>query len=128
MDAWLPKDHLARFVVEIVGQFDLSALVWTYRGSGREAYNPAILTALLIYGYATGVYSSRATEKASYESIAVRYVAANESSDHDTLCAFRRQTGGHAVHASNAEMFNEIAGVDRADHPHYIPGLCDMPA
>ena len=91
VDEWLPKDHLARFVVEIVDQLDLSALERVYRGSGKAAYHPAMLTALLIYGYATGVYSSRAIEKASYESIAVRYIAANEHPDHDTLCAFRRR-------------------------------------
>jgi transposase len=60
VDEWLPKDHLARFVVEIVDQLDLSALERAYRGSGKAAYHPAMLTALLIYGYATGVYSRRA--------------------------------------------------------------------
>lgn len=89
VEEWLPDDHLARFVVEIVEQLDLSGLERAYRGSGKAAYHPAMLTALLIYGYATGTYSSRAIEKASHESIAFRYIAANQHPDHDTLCAFR---------------------------------------
>ncbi|HXD03784.1 MAG TPA: IS1182 family transposase [Novosphingobium sp.] len=91
VEEWLPEDHLARFVVEIVDQLDLSALERAYRGSGKAAYHPAMLTALLIYGYATGTYSSRAIEKASHDSVAFRYIAANQHPDHDTLCAFRRR-------------------------------------
>lgn len=91
VEEWLPEDHLARFVVEIVDQLDLSVLERAYRGSGKAAYHPAMLTGLLIYGYATGAYSSRAIEKASHDSIAFRYIAANQHPDHDTLCAFRRR-------------------------------------
>lgn len=91
IEEWLPDDHLARFVVEIVDQLDLSALERAYRGSGKAVYHPAMLTALLIYGYATGIYSSRAIEKASHDSVAFRYIAANQHPDHDTLCAFRRR-------------------------------------
>lgn len=91
VEEWLPSDHLARFVVEIVDQLDLSALEHAYRGSGKAAYHPAMLAALLIYGYATGTYSSRAIEKASHDSVAFRYIAANQHPDHDTLCAFRRR-------------------------------------
>ncbi len=88
---WLPKDHLARFVVDIVDQLDLSALSRQYRGTGSAAYHPTVMLGLLIYGYATGVYSSRRIEAATYESIAFRYIAANEQPDHDSLCAFRRR-------------------------------------
>ena len=91
VEEWLPDDHLARFVVEIVEQLDFSDLERAYRGSGKAAYHPAMLTALLIYGYATGTYSSRAIEKASHDSVAFRYIAANQHPDHDTLCAFRRR-------------------------------------
>lgn len=91
VEDWLPADHLARFVVEIVDQLDLRGLERAYRGSGKAAYHPTMLTALLIYGYATGTYSSRAIEKASYDSVAFRYIAANTHPDHDTLCAFRRR-------------------------------------
>jgi transposase len=91
VDDWLPKDHLARFVVDIVDQLDLSALTGQYRGTGSAAYHPTVMLGLLIYGYATGVYSSRRIEAATHESIAFRYIAANEQPDHDSLCAFRKR-------------------------------------
>jgi len=91
VDEWLPEDHLARFVVDIVDQLDLSAMTGQYRGSGKAAYHPSMLLALLIYGYATGTYSSRRIESASYESLAFRYIAANTHPDHDTLCTFRKR-------------------------------------
>jgi len=91
VDEWLPEDHLARFVVEIVDQLDISALERTYTGSGSDAYHPRMMTALLFYSYATGVYSSRKIEAATYESVPVRYVAANQHPDHDTVCTFRRR-------------------------------------
>jgi transposase len=91
VDEWLPKDHLARFVVEIVEQLDLSALTLSYRGAGSAAYHPSMLLSLLIYGYATGTYGSRRIEQASYDSVAFRYIAANTHPDHDTLCAFRNR-------------------------------------
>ncbi len=91
VEDWLPKDHLARFVVDIVDQLDLSALTRQYRGSGSAAYHPAVMLGLLIYGYATGVYSSRRIEAATFDSIAFRYIAANEQPDHDSLCAFRKR-------------------------------------
>ena len=91
VDEWLPADHLARFVVEIVDQLDFSALSSQYRGSGSQAYHPQMLAALLIYGYATGTHSSRRIEQACYDSIAFRFIAANTHPDHDTLCAFRRR-------------------------------------
>ena len=77
LDDWLPKDHWARFVADIVDQLDLSALIGRYRGAGSVAYHPAMLLALLIYGYATGTYSSRRIEQATYDSLAFRYLAGN---------------------------------------------------
>ena len=91
VDDWLPNGHLARFVVDIVEQLDLSAFTRQYRGSGSAAYHPAVMLGLLIYGYATGVYSSRRIEAACFDSIAFRYIAANEQPDHDSLCAFRKR-------------------------------------
>jgi len=91
LDEWLPEDHLARFVVEIVDQLDLSGMTRSYRGSGSAAYHPAMLLALLLYGYATGTYSSRRIEAATYDSLAFRYIAANSHPDHDTLCTFRKR-------------------------------------
>jgi transposase len=91
VDEWLPQRHLARFVVEVVEGLDLSELVKAYRGSGSASYHPAMLLSLLIYGYATKVFSSRAIERASYDSVAFRFIAANEHPDHDTIAHFRKR-------------------------------------
>ena len=91
VEDWLPKDHLARFVVDIVDQLDLSALTRQYRGTGSAAYHPTVMLGLLVYGYATGIYSSRRIEAATRDSIAFRYIAANEQPDHDSLCTFRKR-------------------------------------
>lgn len=91
VDEWLPDDHLARFVVEIVDQLDVSALEGDYQGSGSDAYHPRMMLALLFYSYASGVFSSRRIETGSYDSVATRYVAANQHPDHDTICSFRRR-------------------------------------
>lgn len=91
VDEWLPADHLARFVVEVIEQLDLSELTGQYAGRGSAAHHPAVLLGLLIYGYASGVHSSRKIERATYDSVAFRYVAANTHPDHDTLATFRRR-------------------------------------
>lgn len=88
---WLPEGHLARFVVEIVEQLDLRTLKKSYAGRGSQPYNPEMLVALLFYGYATGVFSSRKLERSTYDSVAFRYVAANTHPDHDTIATFRRR-------------------------------------
>ena len=88
---YLPQDHLARFVVEIVDQLDLSHLVRAYAGSGSRPYHPAMLVALLFYGYATGVFSSRKLAQATYDSIAFRYICANTHPDHRTIADFRKR-------------------------------------
>ena len=88
---WLPEGHLARFVVDIVERLDLKSLERSYSGRGSHPYSPAMLTALLFYGYATGVFSSRKLEQSTYDSIAFRYVAANTHPDHDTIADFRRR-------------------------------------
>ncbi len=91
VDEWLPQRHLARFVVEVIDGLDLSELVKAYRGSGSASYHPAMLLGLLVYGYATKVFSSRAIERATYDSVAFRYLAGNEHPDHDTIAAFRKR-------------------------------------
>jgi transposase len=91
VDEWLPEKHLARFVVEVIDGLDLRAMVGSYRGSGSASYHPALLLGLLVYGYATGVFSSRKLERASYDSVAFRFIAASEHPDHDTIAAFRRR-------------------------------------
>ena len=90
---WLPKAHLARYVVDVVEGLDLSALERAYAGRGSEAYHPATLLSLLIYGYATSTFSSRKIERATYDSLAFRYIACNRHPDHDTLATFRRRFG-----------------------------------
>jgi len=91
VDEWLPERHLARFVVEVVDRLDLSAMVRAYRGSGSASYHPSMLLGLLIYGYATKVFSSRAIERATYDSVAFRYIAGNQHPDHDTIAVFRKR-------------------------------------
>src|SRR3546814_15398729 len=63
----------------------------SYRGSGSASYHPALLLGLLVYGYATGVFSSRKMERATYDSVAFRFIAANEHPDNDTIATFRRR-------------------------------------
>jgi transposase len=91
VDEWLPEKHLARFVVEVVEALDLRAMSGSYRGSGSASYHPTMLLGLLVYGYATGVFSSRKLERATYDSVAFRFVAANDHPDHDTIATFRRR-------------------------------------
>lgn len=91
VDEWLPQDHLARFVVEVVEQLDLGELTRQYAGRGSAAYHPAVLLGLLVYGYATGVHSSRKIERACHDSVAFRFIAANTQPDHDSIAAFRRR-------------------------------------
>jgi transposase len=90
---WLPESHLARYVVDVVEGLDLSKLERAYAGRGSDAYHPATLLSLLIYGYATGTFSSRKIERATYDSLAFRYVACNRHPDHDTLASFRKRFG-----------------------------------
>jgi len=88
---YLPEDHLARFVAEMVDQLDMRALLGVYTGKGKKPYHPAMLVALLFYGYATGTFSSRKLEKATHDSIAYRYLCANSHPDHDTIASFRKR-------------------------------------
>ncbi|OGA95929.1 MAG: transposase [Burkholderiales bacterium RIFCSPHIGHO2_12_FULL_61_11] len=91
VDDWLTQDHLARFVVEVIDGLDLSNLTRQYAGRGSKAHHPATLLAILVYGYCTGVFSSRKLEMATYDSVAFRYIAAGSHPDHDTLATFRRR-------------------------------------
>ena len=82
---------MARFVVEVIDRLDLSAMSRSYRGTGSASYHPALLLGILVYGYATGVFSSRKLERATYDSVAFRFIAANDHPDHDTIATFRRR-------------------------------------
>ena len=90
LDDCLPPEHLARFVVDSVAQLDLSALYAHYGSRGGEPYAPEMLLSLLLYGYATGVFSSRKIERATYEAVPFRFITGNLHPDHDTLATFRR--------------------------------------
>jgi transposase len=99
VDEWLSEAHLARFVVEIVDQLDLSNVTRMYAGRGSKAHHPATLLAIMVYGYITGEFSSRRLERATYDSLAFRFIAAGTHPDHDTLATFRRR------------FINEISGL-----------------
>ena len=91
VDDWLPEKHLARYVVEVIEHLDTRAMEHAYRGAGSASYHPKMLLGVLVYGYATGVYSSRKIERATYDSVAFRFIAANDHPDHDTVATFRRR-------------------------------------
>ena len=91
VDDWVPENHLARFVVDIVSRLDLSPIRNAYAGRGSDAYPPNIMVALLFYAYATGVFSSRKIEQATYDSVAFRFIAVNTHPDHDTIASFRKR-------------------------------------
>ncbi|MDQ2806899.1 MAG: transposase [Chloroflexota bacterium] len=87
----LPPTHLACFVADLVGQLDVAPFYARYAPRGGSAYAPEVLLSLLLYGYATGVFSSRALEAATYDQAPFRYLAGHTHPDHDTLAAFRTQ-------------------------------------
>jgi transposase len=89
IDEWLPQRHLTRFVVEVIDGLDLATMSKNYRGTCSASYHPASLLGLLVYGYATGVFSSRKLARATYDSVAFRFIAANDHPDHDTIATFR---------------------------------------
>ena len=91
---WLPEDHLARFVADLVPTLDLSAFYGSYEekdGRGQAAYHPVMMVRLLLYGYCTGVVSSRQIQKRTYEDVAFRYLSADEHPDHSTINEFRKR-------------------------------------
>lgn len=108
MADWLPEDHLAWFVIDIVGELDLSAFYVSYRDDGRggAAYDPALMLGVLIYAYSVGERSSRRIEQRLVEDVAFRVLAANQCPDHATLARFR---GRHAD--AIAELFAQVLGL-----------------
>jgi transposase len=90
---WLPDDHLAHFVMDVVAQLDLSAIHRRCQSTdprGTQPYHPLMMTSLLVYGYCVGVVSSRKLEKGTYESVAFRVIAGGEHPDHTRISEFRR--------------------------------------
>src|SRR5918998_991512 len=102
---WLPEGHLAWFVIDAVAAFDLSAFYAVYRvdGHGRPAHAPAMMVALLLYGYAIGERSSRRLERRCVEDVATRVICANQAPDHTTIARFRQRH-----EAALAELFSEV--------------------
>jgi transposase len=87
----LPVNHLARFIVDLVAKLDFSQFYACYAACGAPPYAPELLFALLLYGYCTGVFSSRKIERATHESLPFRYLAGGLHPDHDTIANFRQQ-------------------------------------
>ena len=90
---WVPGNHLVHFVMDAVGELDLTSARVNQSGSGSEQYPPHTLLGLLVYSYATGVFSSRQIERSTYENVAARLLCADTHPDHDTLCTFRSRNG-----------------------------------
>jgi transposase len=93
MKEWLPEEDLVYFITDIVKTLDLKAIYQTYDNSkgGKPAYNPTMMTSLLVYAYCVGVYSSRKIEQATHHSIPFRVLSANQHPDHDTIAEFRKR-------------------------------------
>lgn len=104
---WVPANHIVHMIMEAVGQLRLEAARVNQRGTGDAQYPPAMMLALLIYSYATGVFSSRAIERSTYENVAVRLLCADTHPDHDTICAFRR--GNDALLRTSFAQVIELA-------------------
>lgn len=106
--AWLPGDHLALLVIDVLGGCDWTVLERSYRrgGAGRQAYDPVMLATLLVYAYCEGVRSSRAIERGCVTNVAFRVIAAQQRPDHTTIAKFR-QAHGEAF----AQLFTQVLGV-----------------
>jgi transposase len=105
---WLPAGHLALLVIDVVEKLDLSALRKAYRlgGVGREAYDPSMMTALLVYAYCQGMRSSRGIERACVTDVACRVLSAQQFPDHSTIARFRKD---HAQ--ALAGLFGQVLGL-----------------
>lgn len=100
---WVPEDDLAHFIIEAVDRVGLGAFKVNWRGTGKAQYHPRLMLALLIYCYANGIFSSRRIERATHRDVAVRFVAADQHPDHDTIATFRRDNAA-AIAAAFAEV------------------------
>ena len=96
---WIPGNHMVHFIIEAVDHLKLSGFKVNSRGSGSKQYSPSMMLVLLVYCYATGRFSSRQIEAATYSDVIVRFICGGDlHPDHDTVCSFRR---------NNAELFSE---------------------
>ena len=91
LQEWLPPDHLAYFISDIVDRLDLSAITGRYEEQrGGPPYHPRMMVKVLLYGYCTGVASSRRIARRLHEDIAFRVLAANNTPDFRTVSDFRK--------------------------------------
>ena len=90
---WLPEGHLAYFIAETVDLMDLSAFFKHYEGDGRrnQPFHPRMMVKILLYGYATGVFSSRKLARKMREDVAFRVLAAGKFPAHRTIAEFRQR-------------------------------------
>jgi transposase len=105
---WLPEGHLAWFVLDAVAGMDLHEFYGAYRadGVGRRAYDPAMVVALLLYGYSRGIRSARAIERSCWEDVAFKTIAMLETPDHATIARFVERH-----EAALAELFSQVLGL-----------------
>lgn len=106
---WVPEGHLVHFIMDAVSELDLSVAKINQRGTGNEQYPPGMLLGLLIYSYATGVFSSRQIERMTHDHVPVRLLCADTHPDHDTLCTFRNRNG-ELLKRSFAQVLEMAAG------------------
>jgi transposase len=91
---WLPDDHLALYVSDVVEQLDLSAILKPYEegdARGQPPYHPQMMVKLLLYGYCVGKLSSRKIEQASYDDVGFRVLSGNQQPDHASIAEFRKR-------------------------------------
>ena len=110
LQEWLPEDHLAYFISDVVDQLDLSAMTARYQGEDRGGppYHPWMMVKVLLYGYCTGVASSRRIAQRLHEDIAFRVLAANNTPDFRTISDFRKD---HL--AALADLFSQVLALCR---------------
>jgi len=103
---WVPSSHLVHFVIDAMDAIDTRPCRVNSRGTGSAQYPPSVLLSLLVYSYATGVFSSRQIERSTHENVAVRLLCADTHPDHDTVCTFRRENAAllKSVFAQILEM------------------------
>lgn len=91
IEDWLPDNHMAKFVTSVIDALDISVIEDRYAPRGGTPYHPRMLLTLLFYGYATGVFSSRRLEQATYDRVDFRYITCDQHPDHDTINEFRKR-------------------------------------
>lgn len=107
---WVPPDHMVHFVLEVVDSVSQAVFHVNRHGGGSLQYPPQMMTALLIYCYSQGVFSSRKIEQATWSDVAVRYLTGDTHPDHDTIATFRRRNGEaiHTVFLQLLQLASEI--------------------